>query len=261
MAQTNRKKLEEGIKVKILKNFFILCALVFVAISLYMIWHKQSSVSIQKAFSYAFDYDYKSDSGDFKIPKIAPWKGKKLVVIDPGHGGVDPGATTENILEKDITLDICLKLNAILKDEGIYTYLTRSTDATMRSKDRIYLANEKNAALFVSIHIDSIDNKDPNGMKVLYYPSKELYSGFLSEMDYANILKNNLSKIFEIKNKGIFPREDIFVLKHAKMPSLVIEAGFLSNENDSQILSFKWFKNKLASVIANGIKESLKKID
>lgn len=182
---------------------------------------------------------------------------KNLVAIDPGHGGIDPGANIDGLSEKEINLDIALRVNSILRSWGIPTYMTRSDDSFIPTKERIYTANDKKAALFVSIHSNWFSDTSLNGTMTLYYPSERLSVGNLSELDYAKTIQSELSKSLESKNRGIIDRPNLTVLKHASMPSVIVELGFLSNKKDAELLASDSFRQKAAEALAEGIKKSL----
>lgn len=191
---------------------------------------------------------------------IVPWKGPKLVVLDPGHGGYDPGAVANGLVEKDINLDVSLRVNSILKKSGVLVLMTRKTDLFMEPIERIAMANSKEAALFVSIHNNWMKEASLNGTMTLYYPSKHLRAGYLNEIDYALTIQKELMSGLETNDRGIIDRPNLTVLKHAKMPSVLIELGFISNPRDAALLSTEEFRQKAAEGIAKGIIDALAKI-
>jgi N-acetylmuramoyl-L-alanine amidase len=218
---------------------------------------------------------YKGNSpSDFKIPdadlhifnslldEIKYGKSaERLVVIDAGHGGGDPGTESGKLLEKDIALDVALKLQSILKSAGINTYLIREDDRYIDYKERIYTANRMQAALFLSIHCDWFKDSSYSGTTTLYYPSKSLSMSKLTELEYARTVQGELAKMLETKDRGIIDRTELSVLKHAEMPSVIVELGFLSNKNDESLLSSGVFRQKAAEALAVGIVKSLSYID
>lgn len=186
---------------------------------------------------------------------------KRLVVIDAGHGGSDTGSKQYGLVEKDITLDIALRLYDILKKSGVDTYMIRNTDVFIDHKERILLANNMNASLFLSIHCDWYTNASLHGTQTLYYPSKSLAIGNLVEIDYASIIQQELANALETYDRGIDDRPDLAVLRHAKMPSVLVELAFLSNKSDAQLLATEDFRQKAAEALYHGIRKSLAKID
>ncbi|MCX7711599.1 MAG: N-acetylmuramoyl-L-alanine amidase [Clostridia bacterium] len=193
--------------------------------------------------------------------EIIPWKGPKLVVIDPGHGGYDPGAVDKGLVEKEINLDVSLRVYSILKKSGVLVLLTRKDDSFSEPRERIDFANKKEAALFVSIHSNWMRDTSLHGTMTLYYPSQRLRAGYLNEIDYATGIQQELMNGIGTSDRGIIDRPNLTVLKHAKMPSVLIELGFMSNPSDAVQLSSDDFRQKSAEGIAKGIIKALNKID
>lgn len=198
--------------------------------------------------------------GNFDSTHKSEWNGSSLVVIDPGHGGAESGANVSGISEKDINLDVALKLAEILEEQGIDTFLTRNDDTALEPKSRIYMADEKDAALFISIHSNWFKDSSLNGTLTLYYPSDSLHAGNLSEIEYARIIQNELVTYLGAKDRGIIDRPNLAVLRHANMPSVMVELGFMSNDDDLKLLSSESYRQKAAEALAEGIKKSLSKI-
>lgn len=183
-----------------------------------------------------------------------------VVAIDAGHGGNDPGTNGYGLLEKDINLDICQRLNEILKAAGISTFMIRDGDDYMGRIDRIQLANSEKTTLFLSIHCDWFEDGFYNGIKTFYNPAKNLKAGNLLEQDYAQNIQNCLVNTLHGKNIGIVPDSELSVIIRANMPSILVEIGFLSNINDSKLLKTDDYRKKSAEALAEGIKLSLKSI-
>lgn len=274
---------QEGILTQMGKS--IICT--FFSIVIFVFSFSSASTSVTQnsnpsAAMEAFSPEDKADTlvrsmtmqRDYKIPdapgqtpatqsdslKVTPWKGSKLVVIDAGHGGNDPGSRSDYQYEKDVTLDISLRLNKILLDSDVKTYMIRTEDVFIPHKDRILTANDKNAALYISIHNDWFRNPSLNGVSTLYFPSRELSAGYLNEIEYARVIQKELSAMSDMNNRGLTDRPDLAVLRHAKMPSVLVELGFLSNKNDSELLNSETFRQKAAEALSDGIRKSLIKI-
>lgn len=199
--------------------------------------------------------------GETPDPSEPPEDSKYLVFIDPGHGGVDPGTSGNGLVEKDIVLDVCKRLDEILKKSGIGTYMTRTGDTYMDHKDRIALANEKKADIFLSVHCDWFNNPAYGGTQTFYYSSKDLKKGNLEEIPYAKLIQQEAVKAMGTNDRGVAERPDLSVLKRATMPSALIELGFLSNKNDSSLLGSPDFRQKVAEGLASGILKALEKIE
>ncbi|MCL2602132.1 MAG: N-acetylmuramoyl-L-alanine amidase [Treponema sp.] len=217
------------------------------------------------------------------------------IVIDPGHGGRDPGAIgkpvvggrTLHLIEKDIVLDVSKRLHALLAasfpDKKVL--LTRSTDVFRSLAERADLANtislaDNEAAIFVSVHANASFNKDAQGFEVFYLSpgyrrnvidrerhtdSAEVLSILNSMMEQTlvtesillanNILKSLDKSIGTISpNRGIKPAE-WFVVRNARMPSVLVELGFITNESDAPLFESNAHLNKLAKALYNGISD------
>lgn len=202
------------------------------------------------------------------IPKISDMSGKdqlegrklkrsKIVVIDPGHGGYDGGAVASSgELEKDIVLDIALEVGKILKDNNIRVEYTRIDDnITWPSSEqknleaRAKFSNEIGADLFVSIHCNYLEDFSVKGMEVWCRientPSEFLAKEILSELDKV---KYTNKRTVKYESDGY-----LAILNAVEVPSTLIEVGFLSNEEDTNVLTNNEGKKKIAEGIANGI--------
>lgn len=188
------------------------------------------------------------------------FKGKKLIVIDPGHGGIDPGTGILGIDEKDISLDIAMKTNSLLTKTGVTTLLTRDDDTYVALRERINLANTNNAVLFLSIHCNSFTDPLLKGTMTLYNPSVTLSSGGLFEKEYAQIIQDELVQYLGSVDLGLADRPNLAVLHHAEMPAVIVELGFLTNKADAKLLSSEVYRQKCAEALVKGILKALKKI-
>lgn len=172
--------------------------------------------------------------------------GSKIVVLDPGHGGTDPGAVINGFEEADYNLDIALRCEAILKSKGVNVHMTRRTDVYVSLEDRYTFANDLNADLFVSIH----NNSMPSGMKgsmLLYH-----YTSYKGKA-YATIMLNNLVKDLKTGNLGLSARTKTKVLKYTKMPAILAEVACMSHPDDLALLNTDAFIQKAAESLAESI--------
>ncbi|GGA23660.1 N-acetylmuramoyl-L-alanine amidase family protein [Paenibacillus physcomitrellae] len=178
--------------------------------------------------------------------------GKKVIVIDAGHGGSDPGAISlNNRNEKDFTLATVLKLQQVLAaDSRIEVVLTRSGDTYPTLQDRVALANSLKADVFVSIH----GNKSPDGGPgpkgiETHYTNKNSES-------LAKIMQKHLVQASGMSDRGL-KTGNLYVTKNTKMPAVLLECGFLSNPKDEAAMFSDEFQQQLAEGIAAGLKEFL----
>ena len=183
-----------------------------------------------------------SSNASGNLPASKPAYSKRTVVIDPGHGGSDPGAIGFGRNEKDIALNISKKINANLKTLGFKTIMTRSTDVYVTLSNRYTIANNNNADLFVSVHLNSASSS-ANGIETLYKGSK----------NFANDIQTEMISATGARDRGLKYRSDLAVLNGTKMPASLVEVGFISNNTESDKLATSSYQDKLATSITKGI--------
>ena len=184
------------------------------------------------------------------IPPVLP-SDRPRIVIDPGHGGHDPGTIgIGGVREKDIILPISLDVAEILRKQDIEVILTRDTDNFISLQGRTDMANDINADLFVSIHANAINlsRPDVNGLETYYYQSGRR----LAEVIHWSILNG-----VKIDNRSI-RRARFYVLRHSAMPAVLVEVGFLTGAVDSSNLKDPNYRRQMAEAIARGIVEYIK---
>ena len=175
---------------------------------------------------------------------------KKLVVIDAGHGDHDPGAIgVTKKREKDFNLAIALKVGKLLeKEKNIDVVLTRSDDTFLELKDRVKIANNLKADVFISIHA----NSGPSAAT-----GTETYYTREASKSLANIIHKHLIKATGLKDRGV-RYGNFHVTRETKMAAVLLEVGFLSNQNDESKLFNATFQNRVADSVVVGVKEYLK---
>ena len=182
----------------------------------------------------------------------------KTIYIDPGHGGIDSGATYKNIYEKDINLIMSKKIEKYLVSKGATVYLTRETDkdlskTTINRKrndltNRAKLINKSNANMYISIHLNYISNSKWQGLQI-FYNSKNKENEIIANK-ITSYLKEYTSNIREPKKENIY-----YMYKQINIPGILIELGFLSNPNDRYRLTKEEYQDKLAINISNSIEK------
>ncbi|GAV16040.1 N-acetylmuramoyl-L-alanine amidase family protein [Paenibacillus sp. chi10] len=185
---------------------------------------------------------------------VLPHSGAKLVVIDPGHGGSDPGTSGySNQVEKDFTLALSLKVQALLLEEPeIKVVMTRETDVYPTRTERVQLANTGKADVFVSIHGNSVkDSPKTTGTETFYYQRS-------SSKSLAEVIHRHLIEAIGLKDRGV-KNGDLQVIRETTMPAVLLEIGFLSNPEEEAALLSDSFQDKAAQAIVDGIKEYLGK--
>ena len=211
----------------------------------------------------------------------------KTIILDAGHGGRDIGASSKGVIEKNLTLSMTLKLKKILKKMGYKVILTRKKDTFMNLKQRTEFANRHKGSLFVSIHANAAPKKRTpkvryRGIEVFYlsvknskrvknrravYHGKKVYSQkayrtMTSQQKYqhskklAYLVKENILKSvksnYTIYDKGV-KRNDFWVLLATKMPSILVETGYLTHKQEVKNLNDTYYQVLLVEGIAKGI--------
>ena len=175
------------------------------------------------------------------------------VVIDPGHGGKDPGATGGGVREKAVVLNVAKKIAAYLEARGCTVMLTRETDVFVELSDRARMANAAKADLFVSIHCNSAPNSSANGMEVYVHTSRGADSTRAAHAIYDRLLPAS-----GLNGRGI-KANNYAVLRETKMPAVLVELAFISNDGDrAKLVSEEWLE-RAAKAIAEGIKAAVGK--
>ena len=203
---------------------------------------------------------------DYKYIDVSTCKG--IIVIDPGHGGSDPGASGNGYIEKNGTLTISLKLKNKLETMGYEVYITRSNDTYVDLYDRARLANNIKADLLISVHHNSF-NSTSTGIEVLYSSNQmdstirneainsgwtDPNSTYSSRLSTSKALANELSSSLAT-NLGMINRggkdQNLAVCRNTAMPSILVEAGFISNPNDCNKVMSNSGQQVIVDTIAN----------
>ncbi|NGZ77102.1 N-acetylmuramoyl-L-alanine amidase family protein [Saccharibacillus alkalitolerans] len=176
--------------------------------------------------------------------------GKKIVVIDPGHGDHDPGGVGNGVQEKDVVLNVGLKVAALLKQEpGIDLIMTRSDDTFVTLDGRAKIANDANADVYLSIHSNIASSNSASGTETFYADaarSKSLSDTIQKHVQAATGFKDRGSK-----------QANYLVIRKTTMPAALVELGFLSNKQEAAVMVQDDFQQKVAEAIVAGIKEYL----
>ena len=225
-------------------------------------------------------------------------KGRKTVVIDPGHGGKDPGASDNGVIEKNVNLSLGLELERILSARGYRVVMTRNTDVYLTLQERTDIANKEEADLFVSVHVNALPNKkslagfeiyimalptDKDAMELAKVENREYVEGkgldvanvdrrtemllkILGDMQQNNKISESTDFAAALYNAGVInglpmrriAQAPFFVLRGAGMPAVLLEVGFLTNAAEAQNLVNPLYQQKIAQAMAAGIVNYLK---
>jgi|GEM_PF-355701 len=187
-----------------------------------------------------------------KVQDLTPQD--RTIVIDPGHGGRDPGAVHGSLYEKDINLKISLKLQQALLALGYNVIMTRDTDVYVELYERPEIANRANADIFMSIHANSNIKSEIKGLEVLYASALEATLKLDDQFPFAKSIYDNVIALTgNTGNRSIVNSPKIAVLRRTYMPAMLIEVGYMSNATERALIVTEDFQNKVVIGMVNGI--------
>lgn len=185
------------------------------------------------------------------------------VILDAGHGGSDPGKVgIDNVLEKDLNLQIALKVKKYLEKEKIAVMLTRETDTGLGNaetgnkkvedmKARVEMINQIQPDIAVSIHQNSYQDPEVRGAQVFYYSHSE------SGEELAKIMQEVLWEVDTENHRQVKANDTYYLLKRTKVPTIIVECGFLTNPEEAAALAGEEYQEEMAQAIGKGIKKCL----
>ncbi|WP_077623999.1 N-acetylmuramoyl-L-alanine amidase CwlD [Sediminibacillus massiliensis] len=186
----------------------------------------------------------------------------KVIVLDPGHGGPDGGAEgRDDTQEKEIALTVSKKLQNYLQQSGALVYLTRETDKDLADEStkglsrrkaedirrRVEFIQDKEADLFISIHLNALPSTKWYGAQTFFYPSNK------ENEQLAKLIQDEIKRNLENTTREALALKGMYLLKHAKKTGALVEIGFLSNEHERELLKSDSYQEKMAASIYEGI--------
>ncbi len=191
------------------------------------------------------------------------------VVIDAGHGGQDSGAIRAGVQEKDLTLDVALRVARLVRAQGLRSVLTRETDEAVSLGQRAAMANRERNCVFVSIHFDeggraaatgvqtfyAARPAPPSGMVAAWFPFLRPVSAVPANLEshsLAELVQESLVARTRAFNRGV-RAEQFYVVANVRHPAILVEGGFLSNSDDIARLATESYREELAMAISQGI--------
>lgn len=212
---------------------------------------KKYSIIIVLLFILGLSLLIKVDASINELPLLG-----RVIFVDPGHGGRDPGTSYGKIEEKDIVLEISKKLRDELMEKGAIVYMTRESDDDLSSKwdakkkrgdlyRRILMYKKYNAELYLSIHLNYYSNAKEYGAEVLYNsinPENKIF---------GEILMNNFKT--KLGSKRVLKKTDLYMYKNTTTPGVLIECGFLSNPNERYLMQKSSYQKKLSEIITDSV--------
>ena len=178
----------------------------------------------------------------------------KVLLLDAGHGGSDPGASGNGLTEKNLTLTIMQKVANYLDGSGIKVYVTRNSDTYPTNSSRAQSANAIADAM-VSIHMNS-GSAVANGTEVLYKNHSNDTGSNLTSLKLAQLIQNSIVSATGNTNRGTKLRTDLLILNTTTVPAVIVETVFISNPGDALKISQEDYQNKVAKAIADAIEEA-----
>lgn len=220
-----------------------------------------SDMKVILQFTKNIEYNLLSNDIDNKVVLQIKGKsnqkpGERVIVIDPGHGGAQPGSISPNgVKEKDINLEISLKVERELRNAGYNIIMTRDEDSTLGLSERPAIANENFADLFISIHGNSFTNSAVNGIEVWYVTAASDSEKEKGQVKLAKDVLDEMIKETGANNRGVKKSSGLVVLKQSKMPAILIEVGFLSNAEEEKLIIDDNYQDRIVKGIVSGVKK------
>lgn len=187
----------------------------------------------------------------------------RIIVLDAGHGGADGGAVSKSgILEKELNLKITFKVKELLEDNDIQVILTRNEDVMLYDNEndkiakrkvqdvnnRIEMTNNSNADMLVSIHMNSFPQNYCKGWQIFYKEDNQIAK------DISIYIQDSIKEIVQNENDRVAQSiNNVKLINKSKIPAIIVECGFLSNEDEAKLLTEEEYQNKLAKGICKGI--------
>ncbi|AUS97765.1 hypothetical protein CDQ84_07115 [Clostridium thermosuccinogenes] len=197
----------------------------------------------------------------------------KYIIIDPGHGGIDSGTSdASGFAEKNINLEISLKLKEVLESKDAIVDMTRDRDIALDDRNnlstsrhrrdllaRVEMFNSGKYDLFISIHVNRSSNPKAAGPITLY--STNLPSSALLASSIQEKLNSLMNETYNTKIDRSPVKADFFILKHSNIPGVLVETGFISNSKDKKLLQTFEYQEKLSKFICSGIAEYFRSLE
>lgn len=183
-------------------------------------------------------------------PTTPARRGEVLVMLDPGHGGRDPGAVGNGLQEKEINLFISRRVQRTLEQRGYRVALTRNSDVEIDLQPRVDIAERANATIFVSIHANAISLSRPevNGLETYY---------FSSGRNLARSIQSSVLRSTDLRDRGV-RQARFYVLRNTSMPAVLVETGFITGREDAARFRSTAAREQIADAIAQGIIDYLR---
>lgn len=197
--------------------------------------------------------------GEGDVTSLVP-----VIVVDPGHGGHDNGATRNGLVEKQLTLDTALRLERMLQKRGFTVVMTRRDDRFVDLYERAQVANAQQRALFVSVHFNDNTTASGDGVETFYASDKVVGSGGIfskrtledppadNGAAFAQAVQQSVIARMGVTDRGIKGRP-FAVVRHTRCPAVLVEGGFINNPAEARKLKDDGYRERLAAAISDGV--------
>lgn len=183
---------------------------------------------------------------------------RRPLLIDPGHGGADPGAVAHDLVESEINLEVSLQLAEALADAGVPAVLTRYTDRPLTLPERVALERLHRPELYLSVHCNAADAPAARGPEVWTSRGETRADRAATLLGEALGQLRGTAPLRTDYSDGDLDREaGFYVLKHTRAPAVLVELGFLTNKRDAALLRAETYRAMVAQVLANGVRRWL----
>ena len=238
----------ERVKLKVPgKSTFVLATLLILALIIQYLYGKNLAVSVLSGW--------------------LPLSGK-VIVIDPGHGCIDGGASFDSVLEKHINLEVSLKLKSILEKEGANVVMTRTKDIALdhlnnkseyrHKRDliaRVDIINNSRPDIFLSLHVNAEKSSAKTRGPMVFYYYDSVKSRQLALQIQKNLEEAYIKAGHRVPARKANGNRSLFILKNTKPAGVIVELGFITNSGDRQLLTTEAFQKQIAKAMALAIKE------
>jgi N-acetylmuramoyl-L-alanine amidase len=189
----------------------------------------------------------------YPSPSVNPNRGRGVIVIDPGHGGPDPGTIGNGIYEKNVTLPIALRLGRVFQQMGYSVVYTRTEDIDLDLEPRVRIAERVNAEVFVSVHANALEarSSEISGVET-YHARGSSISRQLASFVHEQVISGTGALDRGVRGAGFY------VIKHTSMPAILVETGFITNPREAANLSNPAYQDRMAASIARGVDQFIK---
>lgn len=220
---------------------------------------RQTSLVI--GYTDIFEYESTFENDHLYIGFISPReKYDKILVIDPAHGGDESGICVEGLIEKEVTLDIALRLKALLDKTDIKVYYTRLSDENKTMEQTIKLVNGTKADMFLSIH-GALEETDTGIYGITTYYNDTFFIPSFSSSDFAYLVEEKVAKSASAQALGLKAGDEgMYLVREAQVPVALVEVGYFSNKQERILLSKEDYKDRIAKGLYDAIIEAYEQL-